>query len=183
MSKKGSNDSYSVVCTCGDAALHRVAAARDVVLGEAEGFEGCPARDCDLRLHDVHVCHFLGHGMLDLDPWVDFDEVVIAIWIDKKLHRPSVPVVRERSEADSVIEQNLTEISKVRRRGDFDDFLVPTLDAAISLEKVKDVALPVANDLNLDVPWCLDEALDEDSAVAKRRERFALRAIKVLTQI
>ena len=61
-----------------------------------------------------------------------------------------------------------------RRRGALlDDLLVPALDRALALEEVDDVAVGVADDLDLDVarPACV--GLDEQGPVAERRERLA----------
>lgn len=36
------------------------------------------ARDEDLRTDQIDTGHFFGHGVFDLDAWVDFDEVELV---------------------------------------------------------------------------------------------------------
>ncbi len=51
-------------------------------------------------------------------------------------------------------------------------FLMAALNRALPLEQVHDVAMRVAEDLNLDVPRRFDVRLDEQRAVAKGCQRF-----------
>src|ERR671933_1779576 len=46
---------------------------------------------------------------------------------------------------------------------------MPTLDRALALAERDDVAVPVSDDLDLDVPRPRDVALAEDAVVAERR--------------
>ena len=54
-----------------------------------------------------------------------------------------------------------------RRRRLLDDLLVAALDRALALEAVDDVAVRVAEDLDLDVARAVEVALDEERAVAE----------------
>jgi len=55
----------------------------------------------------------------------------------------------------------------VHRRCDFDNFLVATLDRAIALVEVDDVAVLVAEDLDFDVFGAFDVALEENGGIAE----------------
>ena len=55
------------------------------------------------------------------------------------------------------------------RRRLLDDLLVAALDRAFALAQVDDVAVLVAEHLDLDVARVLDELLDEDAVVAEAR--------------
>ena len=57
---------------------HSIAAPRvhDVVLLERQRLAG---GDADLRLDQVDAGDHFGHGMLDLDAGVDFDEVEVVV--------------------------------------------------------------------------------------------------------
>ena len=59
-----------------------------------------------------------------------------------------------------------------RRRRLLDDLLVAALDRAFALEQVHDLAVRVAEDLHLDMARRVDEALEEDGAVAERGRRL-----------
>ena len=62
------------------------------------------------------------------------------------------------------------------RRGRFlDQFLVPALQGAIALPEMDEVAVPVAEDLHLDVPGAVDVFLHVNAAVAEGRLGFLLR--------
>ena len=45
---------------------------------------------------------------------------------------------------------------------------MPALERAVALEEVDDVAVPVAEQLHLDVPRAVEVLLDEDAAVLER---------------
>ena len=67
-------------------------------------------------------------------------------------------------------------VVEVGRRGDLDDLLVAQLHRAVALEEMHDVALAVAQHLDLDVPGPRHDLLQEDRAVAERGLGLALAA-------
>ena len=153
----------------GDPALQRGAAQPDRVLVEAEVGQGLAGCDPQLGLHEVDVGDLLGHGVLDLDPRVHLDEVVVAVGAEQELHRAGVAVADLGREPYGVRTHPLAEVGvEVGRRGDLDDLLVPPLDRAVALEEVDHVALGVGEDLHLDVPRVDHGLLDEHGRVAER---------------
>ena len=63
-------------------------------------------------------------------------------------------------------------------RGAFlDHLLVPPLHGTFALEQMHDVSVAVGEDLHLDVPRPLDEALDVERAVAEGRRRLSPRVL------
>jgi len=62
-----------------DAALYRVAAEGDVFLAHGQPLACC---DADLLLDDVDTSDHFGHGMLDLNARVHFDEVELAFFVE-----------------------------------------------------------------------------------------------------
>src|SRR5687767_9967925 len=62
-----------------DAALDRVSAENHVLLRETQRFAH---RDHDLLLHEVDTRDLLGDRMLDLDAFVDLEEIEIALVVD-----------------------------------------------------------------------------------------------------
>ena len=60
---------------------------------------------------------------------------------------------------------------------------MPPLDRAFALAEVHDVAVVIAEDLELDVPRRLEILLDVDVADAERGFRFALRRLERMRQL
>ena len=141
--------------------------------------------DQDLQPHQVEPGDAFGHRMLDLQPRVDFQEVELAVGRQQKLDRAGVR--RSRSPwpprtAASVIAARSASSSAGDGRF-FDDLLMPPLDRALALEQVHDVAVRVAEDLDLDVPRGFDVGLDEQRAVAKGGLRFLARGFQQLGEL
>src|SRR5438552_1494201 len=157
-----------------DAALNRVAFEGDVVLGEFDRFAH---GDEDLLFDQVHTGDLLGNRVLDLDAFVDLQEVKMASVIDDELNRAGVSVVSHLGYADGGLAHFLAQVFEPvfneRRRGFFDDFLVAPLDGAVALAQVDDVTAIVAQDLELDVMRVFDEFLDVNAGIAKGLFRFA----------
>src|SRR3954451_24252803 len=95
-----------------DAELDRVAHLRDVRLGEPQRLA---PRDPDLERDYVEPREHLGHGVLDLDPAVDLDEVRVALAVDEELERPDVLVPRGHDRADRPLGELLA--ARGRHRG------------------------------------------------------------------
>ncbi len=55
-------------------------------------------------------------------------------------------------------------LREVCGRSDFDDFLMPSLDRTVTLEEMYDVALGISKNLDLNMAWTLQEALDKANA-------------------
>ena len=70
-----------------------------------------------------------------------------------------------------------------RRRRFLDHFLVAALDRAFALAEVEDVAVLVAEHLDLDVARRLDELLDEHAVVAEAGEPLALDRLEALAHV
>ena len=123
-----------------------------------------------MALDQVESGDFLGHGVLDLEPRVGLDEgeVVVRVCVDEELEGAEIGVGAGRSQLNRCLGDSLTKTVAERRGGsDLDQFLIAALDCAFALADMGDVAVLVADDLDLDVPGSGDEALDEEGAVAE----------------
>ena len=138
------------------AALNGKAGRGDGLLRSQADFgigKGKPLGDEDLRLHDVDSRHLFGDGVLDLNPRIDLDEIELArVGIDQEFDRSRVlvtefPADGERRRAQLVAKFRLEGGS----RRDFDDLLMASLDRAVSLIEMDEVAVQVAQKLNLDM--------------------------------
>ena len=108
------------------------------------------------------------NGVLDLDAGVDLDEVVAVLLVDEELGGTSVAVVDGLGELHCVVQDGVANVlGKVLGGGDLDDLLMSPLDGAVALIEMDNVAVVVAEKLNLDMLGLVEEALDEDGAVAE----------------
>ena len=152
------------------------------LVAEAQGIEGGAGGDLELRLHEVEARDLLGHRVLDLDAGVALDEEVLAgLGDDKELDRAGVHVGGRLHQPDRVGEEPRAQIAvQAGRGGRLDHLLVAELDRAVPLVQVDGVAVRVGEDLDLDVPWTLDQLLDEHRTVAEGRLGLATAALEGL---
>jgi hypothetical protein len=120
--------------------------------------------------------------MLDLQPGVDLQEEELAT-ADQEFRGArrvvaNVASGRQRGLAHGFAQPGIQR----RRRRLFDDLLVAALDRALALEQMHQVAVPVAQDLDLDMAGVAEPALQEHRAVAERGRGFAPRALDGLRQ-
>ena len=103
----------------------------------------------------------------------DLDEVVASLGVHKELDRTGIEILRLARKPHRIGMQLLAKVHWQRpRRRHLDDLLMAALHRAVALPEVDDTALTITDNLDLDVPRAVDEALDEDGAVAERRERL-----------
>mmetsp|Transcript_43437 Transcript_43437/g.93052 ORF Transcript_43437/g.93052 Transcript_43437/m.93052 type:complete len:348 (+) Transcript_43437:2673-3716(+) len=173
----------------GDAALDgeapQLGGSSSLPAGKAQLGHGVATRDLQLSLHDVDACHLLRDGVFNLHARVDFHKDKPGIWVaqvatNHELNGADALVVAIFDEADSTIRDSLPELWVHPRRSALHDFLVTKLHAAIPLEQVHDTAVGVGYDLNLDVVSIGEELLEEDSAIAESRLRFAGASIECI---
>src|ERR1700728_3667353 len=125
--------------------------------------------DLDLRAHDIDAGDHLGDGVLYLHARVYFDEEpFVRVGVHKELDCARVVVVHSAGERDGGRGEFATDFfGQADGRGDLDDFLVAALHGAVALIEVQDIALRVADDLNLDVLGAADVAFEKDGVVAE----------------
>ena len=164
-----------------DARLERPAVEPDVLLREGKRLAG---GDADHQLHEVEAGHQLGHRMLDLQPRVHLQEVEIAVAVDDELHRAGGAVADRPGQRHGLRAHRLPRrLVEKRARRLLDHLLMAALDRAFALAEEHDVAVRVAQHLDLDMAGLLDVFLDEDAAVAKARLRLAGRGAKALRDL
>ncbi len=163
----------------GDAALDGVAIAGNVFLGGNADLglvKFVALGDENLGANEVDAGDAFGHGVLDLNARVHFDEEpLLGIHVVEEFDGAGVVIADGFGKTGSGFAEVVTEGSReVDGRGDFDDLLVAALDGAVALVKVDDVAVTVAEDLDFDVLGAFDVAFEEDRVVAKGVLRFFL---------
>ena len=93
-----------------------------------------------------------------------------AVLAGDELHRAGAVVADGLGQRDGLLAHGLARLGIEQRRGRFlDHLLVAALDGAFALAEIDDVAVLVAQHLDLDVARVLDELLDEHAIVAEAR--------------
>ncbi len=133
--------------------------------------------DSQLQLDEVDTRDRFGDRVLDLQAGVDLEEVDrvdAASLVHEELDRagPVVPDGLRKSHCAVADRRSRLRCDACRRRL-FDDLLIAPLDRALSFTEVDDVAVHVADDLDLHVAGAFDVGLDEDGPVAERRLRLS----------
>ena len=132
--------------------------------------------NADLFLHEIDAGEHLGHWVLHLDAGVHLHEVVRPIGVEQHLDRPGPHVIDRLRASDGRGPHFLAQVGGHRGAGCLlDQLLMPPLDGAVTLAEVNDVAVFVAEDLELDVARPCEILLDVDVAVAERGERLRAR--------
>ncbi len=113
--------------------------------------------------------------MLDLQPRIHFEEVEGALRPQQELDRAGVHIVAGARQRHRRRRQPLPQLVVHRDRGRlFDELLVASLNRALALAQMHDVALRIAEALHLDMSRGMYGLFHVDGAVAKRLAGLAL---------
>src|ERR1700722_3459735 len=150
---------------CDDARLYGKTARRfdRGLIGDAESFQRLARRDAELGLDQVDARNLLGHGVLNLDARIAFDEKVFAaLRVDQELDGPGVHKARCAREANRVFQQASPKAGlQPRSRRDLDNLLISKLYRAIAFVEMNDAAVAVGQYLDLDMAWPRNQLLDK----------------------
>ena len=121
--------------------------------------------------------------MLDLDSAVQLEEVEVAA-VEHELDRAGAPVADRPAERDRGLAHPLPQLAVERRGGRLlEHLLVAALDRALALAEGDDLAVPVGEQLDLDVSRPLDVALVVDGVVAESGLRLAPGGFRCLLEL
>jgi hypothetical protein len=159
-----------------------MAPAGDVSLRKWQAVAG---RDTKHGLHDVDAGDHFGHGVLDLKPGIDLQEI-IAVAADDEFDRTDATIAEPVPKPDGILKHPFAKRGRQVGGGGFlNQLLMTTLQRAFALKQMDDVALAVSGDLHFDVTALLDEFFDNQSRVAEgtlrlphRRFDFLVHAIE-----
>ena len=130
-------------------------------------------RNADLELHQIDPGDHLGDRMLDLDAGVHLHEVEAAVEIEQVLDGAGALVGDRARQLHRGLAHSLAQLRSERwRRRLLDQFLMAALDRTLALSQVDDVAMGIAEDLELDVARLLEVLLEIDRAVSESGERL-----------
>ncbi len=158
------------------------------VLGIQADLDGVPTRfglkdgvrqrvtrgDADLPGDDVDPRRHLGDPVLDLEPGVHLEEVVLTVGIQEKLDGRGIVEIDGPCDATGAVEESVPRLLVDRRRGGLlNELLVPPLDTAVPLTEHGQVSVAVAEQLDLDVPGRCEQAFGIDRPIPEGRDCFA----------
>ena len=128
----------------------------------------------ELPFDQVLAQHHFGDRMLYLQACVDLHEIEPAIGTDNKLDCAGVDVVDGLAGHHGRFAHGLAQGRGQERRGRlFEHFLIATLRTAFAFKQMHDIAMRVAENLNLDMARRFNKSFQQDAVAAKRIERFA----------
>ena len=111
--------------------------------------------------------------MLDLQARVHLDEPERAVAVEQELDRAGAAVADRVRDRDGDLAHAPAQRRPDHGRGRLlDQLLMAPLQRAIALAEVKDAAVRVGEDLDLDVACVVDGAFEQQPCVAERRLRF-----------
>ena len=120
----------------------------EVALGVPQRF---PLGDAQLLAHEIEPRDLFGDGMLHLQTRVDLEKKELLA-AQQKLHGARRGVAQRLRGRQRSGPHPFAQLRVHGGRGRFlDDLLVPALDRTLTLEQVHEVAVMIAQDLDLDV--------------------------------
>jgi len=156
---------------CGDSALDGIASLNYVLLAldaDLVRIQSVTLGDLDLRLNDIHTCNHFCYSMLYLNTRIHFYEIMVAVFVHEKFHGTGTSVIHVSGQFQRVAAYvSSLLVSQAEGRRELYYLLMPSLDRAVSLIKMNDVALFVSQHLYFDVLRVFQIFLDEDIIYAE----------------
>ncbi len=122
----------------------------------------------DLPGHQVQPGDALGHRVFDLQPRVHLQKVKAPFAVEQKLDGAGADIVHGARRGHRRRAHLRAQCGRDRRGGRFlEHLLVPTLDRAVALAQVDDVAVLVAEDLDFDMARLDHRALQDQLFAAE----------------
>ena len=141
-----------------------------LLLGQADAGvgQGAALGDEDLSTHQVHAGDHLGDSVLNLNPGIHLNEVVVAVLIHQELHGARVDVAHVLGHLHRVGVELVPDLLGHAPGGSVLHYLlIPPLEGAVALAQVHHVAVLVAQNLHLNVLGLHQVLFDEDVLAAE----------------
>src|ERR1051325_7869136 len=164
-----------------DSTLDRMALPVNVLLRERQTLASCDAK---LFAHEIASGDKLRHWVFDLESRVHLEEIEFVSRVrEQKLNRAGARVIHRTTNLHGSFTHAPAQIRIVyRRRAFFDHFLVAALNGTSTFAEMNEVAVLVAEDLNLNVARAFDCLFEVKRGVAERSGGFSLCCFKCRTQ-
>ena len=99
----------------------------------------------DLAFHDVISGGHFRNGMLDLNARIHFDKIMVAVLVYEKLNGTGTSIIHGFRYLDRIgADRSSHFFCQGKCRSEFHDFLMTSLNGAVSLEKVDQISVLVA---------------------------------------
>ena len=142
-----------------DAAFDGSAFKNDVALLEAQTFA---CGDADLFGDDVNARHPFGHGVLNLDTGVHFDEIELAVFV-QKFERTGAAIADAATGFRAACTEFFDELARNAGGGRlFHNLLITALHGAVAFAQIDGVLEVVREHLNFDVARIFQELFQID---------------------
>src|SRR5690554_1026694 len=122
--------------------------------------------------------------MLDLDARIHLHKGEVPVFIHQKFERAGRDIAALTHGMSDLLSHLFAELVGDRGARRFlDDLLMPALDGAFALTKDPDRSFTIGEDLPLDMPRLLDEALEVDGVVFEAHPGFCFGAREGLFEL
>jgi hypothetical protein len=150
-----------------------MAAALNFVLAQRQRFAG---GDSQLPFDEVEAGDHFGDRVLDLQACIHLDEEHAAVRRDHEFDSAGTAVADRTGGCDRAAIERVTLRVRQAHGGRFlDHLLVASLQGAVALVQVNDIAVIVAEHLDFDMPGRFHVLLEQHRRIAEGGARFALR--------
>ena len=128
-----------------------------------------PSRSNENLLFDqVESNDLFGDGVLHLQSGVHLQKIVVALSVHQKFDRPGTDITDRFGCSDCRCPHALSQFVRQKGRGTLLDYLLmATLDRALPIVQMEDIAMLISQDLKLYVMRLFDVFFDIDRCVAK----------------
>ena len=168
-----------------DAVFDRPTVEFDIVLRHAEFLT---SGNADHLFDQIDTGDTLGDGMLHLQAGVHFEEIeTFAARVstrDDQFDRACRIIANCPRQSDALLAHRFAHLWRDKGRRRFlDNLLMSSLDGTFAFVEVQDIAVLVAQYLDLDMARVEDEFLDKHAVVAERVQPLALGRLKAFTHV
>ena len=123
-------------------------------------------RNQNLTSNDVNARYFFRNGVFNLHAWIDFDEINLLVFIHQKFDRSRARILNVATNPHCIIIQFVFSFLRKRQgRRNLDDLLKPPLHGTITLVKMHQIAVSVAQNLDFNVLGIVNKFFKKNSIV------------------
>src|SRR5437660_2585259 len=164
-----------------DTYFNSMAARADLLLGDAQRLA---SGNVQLMAHEVQPRNHLRYRMFHLQAGIHLKEVKLPVFIKHKLYGARIHIASRLSDTNGGMAHLGTQGGIEGNRGTFfDDLLVPSLNRAFALPKMDQIAVLIAQHLDLDMTRTLDQPFQKNGLIATGSPGLSSRSGKLLKEI
>jgi len=126
----------------------------------------------DLFSHKIHTVTAFRNPVFNLKPGVDLNEIGCCIHIHQEFDRCQRIIIHMLDQLDRILFEFAAKFighARPGRRGNFDQFLMISLDRAVPFIKSKNIAVLIGGNLNFNMTHVGQQSFHEQFGIAERR--------------